>query len=237
MSHSPPDRRAAGADDPWQPVLASLVQRFDQEYRGEPFALPPEAEAMPLFRERAAGSLQARLTSPFWEIASIAKGQRCLDIGCGVGFLIYPWSQWGAFFYGQEISGVARDALNARGPQLNSKLFKGVQLGPAHTLHYEAGQFEQVMATGFSGYFPSEYWQLVLAEAKRVLKPGGSFVFDVVDPDTALSENWAILEMYLGCEVFLEPLARWQKLIAAAGATVVASRPGEIFRLYRVKFA
>jgi len=35
--------------------------------------------------------------------------------------LIYPWRDWQAFFYGQ-VSTVARDALNARGSQLNSKL-------------------------------------------------------------------------------------------------------------------
>ncbi|MBD2099333.1 methyltransferase domain-containing protein [Leptolyngbya sp. FACHB-261] len=229
--------RTGGAEDPWQPILSSLVQRFDREYRGEPFDLPAEAEAMPLFRERIAGTLQAHLTSPFWDLARISKGQRCLDIGCGVSFLIYPWAEWGAFFYGQEISAVARDALNGRGPQLNSKLFKGVQLGPAHSLNYDPGQFDVVIATGFSCYFPPEYWRSVLSEVQRVLRPGGSFVFDVIDPDTSLAENWAILEMYFGVEVFLEPLERWQQVIREAGATLSASRPGDIFQMYRVTFA
>jgi len=42
---------------------------------------------------------------------------------------------------------VARDALNARGSQLNSKLF-GVELGPAHQLKYESAQFDLAIATG-----------------------------------------------------------------------------------------
>ncbi len=44
-----------------------------------------------------------------------------------------------------------------------------------------------------------------------MLKPGGFFVFDVLDAETPLAENWAILETYLGAEVFLESAADWKK--------------------------
>jgi SAM-dependent methyltransferase len=220
----------------WQEQLAAVATRFNREYQGESFELPEAVEAMPIFRERASGALAAKAASPFWEIARPQKHQRCLDIGCGVSFLIYPWRDWEAVFYGQEISGTARDILNARGPQLNSKLFKGVQLGPAHRLNYEPAQFDLAIATGFSCYYSLSYWSAVLAEVKRVLKPGGQFVFDVLDPDTPLAENWAILETYLGTEVFLEPLAEWKKVIQAAGGQILSSRPGELFQLYKVRF-
>jgi len=65
---------------------------------------------------------------------------------------------------------VAGDALNARGSQLNSKLFRGVELGPAHQLQYESAQFDLAIATRFSCYFPLDYWSDVMAEVKRVLK-------------------------------------------------------------------
>lgn len=220
----------------WQNQLTAVAVRFDREYRGEPFDLPEEVEAMPIFRDRASGLLQAKLTSPFWELAQPKKNQHCLDIGCGVSFLIYPWREWEALFYGQEISSAARDILNARGPQLNSKLFKGVSLGAAHQLAYEAKQFDLAIATGVSCYYPLDYWAAVLAEAKRVLKPGGVFVFDALDPETPLAENWAILEMYLGAEVFLEPIADWQKTIHAAGGKIVKTLPGELFQLFKVQF-
>ncbi len=220
----------------WQSQITAVTTRFNREYRGEAFALPEEVEAMPIFRERASGALQAKLTSPFWEVAAPKKNQRCLDIGCGVSFLIYPWYQWEALFYGQEISAAARDSLNARGPQLNSKLFKGVTLGPAHQLSYDAAQFDLAIATGVSCYYPLDYWAAVLAEVKRVLKPGGVFVFDVLDPETPLAENWAILEMYLGAEVFLEAIADWKKTIHAAGGKIIKTLPGEIFQLFKVQF-
>ncbi|MDX2228121.1 MAG: class I SAM-dependent methyltransferase [Leptolyngbyaceae cyanobacterium bins.349] len=220
----------------WESQIAAIAARFDQEYSGKTPDLPDEVKSMPIYQERLAGLLQAKLTSPFWQLAKPQKNQRCLDIGCGVGFLIYAWREWDALFYGQEVSTIARDLLNARGPQLNSKLFKGVQLAPAHQLSYEANQFDLVISTGVSCYYPSDYWSLVLAEVKRVLKPGGFFVFDVVDSELATAENWAILETYLGAEVHLEPLIHWKRMIQATGAKVVKSHSGEIFQLLKVSF-
>jgi len=221
----------------WVPYLNAIANRFDREYQGKPPEVPPEVESLPIFADWAGGKLTGRIASPFWELAKPKKNQHCLDLGCGLSFLIYPWREWEACFYGQEISSTARDILQSRGPQLNSKLFKGVTLAPAHRLNYEDNQFDLTIATGFSCYFPLDYWQTVLAQVQRVLKLGGQFVFDVVDPDAPLAENWAILETYLDAEVFLEPLNTWKRLIKEAGGQVMAEKPGELFHLYRVRFA
>ncbi len=220
----------------WQTQISAVADRFNREYRGESDDLPDEVQAMPIFRERVSGLLQAKLTSPFWQLAQPQKNQHCLDIGCGVSFLIYDWRDWNAFFYGQEVSTVAREALNARAPQLNSKLFKGVKLGAAHDLQYEAKQFDLAIATGFSCYYPLDYWKLVLSEVKRVLKPGGIFVFDVLNPDAELAESWAILETYSNAEVFLEPLDEWRKMIGSEGGKILKTQSGELFELYKVSF-
>lgn len=220
----------------WDAQLATVAKRYNREYERQPFDLPAEVEAMPIFRDWASGALSSKIVSPFWQLAQPQKNQRVLDIGCGVSFLIYPWRDWNAFFYGQDISSVAQEGLNSRGSQLNSKLFKGVTLGGAHQLKYEDDQFDLAIATGFSCYYGLDYWQLVLAEAKRVLKPEGIFVFDALNPDIPLAENWAILETYLGAEVFLEPLADWQKLIQSSGAQLVKQQSGELFHLYKVKW-
>jgi SAM-dependent methyltransferase len=183
------------------------------------------------------GALQTKTTSPFWELVKPQKKQRCLDIGCGFSFLIYPWREWDAAFYGQEVSMVAQAALKARGPQLNSKLFKGVEVGPAHKLHYEAHQFDLAIATGFSCYYPLAYWALVLAEVKRVLKPDGLLVMDVLDPDTEIAENWAILETYLGAEVNLEDLSAWEDCVKQAGGKVVKRMERDLFQMWAITFA
>lgn len=221
---------------PWQDQVIAVARRYDQEYRGQAFDVPPEVEAMPLFREWVGGQLAAKVASPFWELAKPQKKQRILDLGCGISFLVYPWREWDAWFYGQEISAIAQQALTSRGPQLNSKLFKGVKLAPAHQLDYEPQQFDTVIATGFSCYYPLAYWETVLTQVKPVLKPGGTFVFDVVDPDLPLAESWAILETYLGAEVLLEDLADWRQLIKQVGGKVAGQQAGEIFHLFKVKF-
>ncbi|MBD2517617.1 class I SAM-dependent methyltransferase [Nostoc sp. FACHB-973] len=227
---------AAHKSTDWQERLTQVAYRFNREYLGQPVELPAEVQAMPIFREWAGGNFSGRIASPFWEVAKPQKNQHCLDIGCGVSLLIYPWRDWQAFFYGQEISNVARDILTSRGPQLNSKLFKGVELGAAHDLNYSPGQFDLAIATGFSCYFPPEYWNAVLTQVKRVLKPGGHFVFDILNPEQPLAEDWAVLETYLGAEVFLEPLVEWEKTIKAAGAKVITQKSGELFELYKVRF-
>jgi hypothetical protein len=113
-------------------------------------------------------------------------------------------------------------------------LFKGVRLKPAHDLDYEPHFFDRVFATGFSCYYPLDYWATVLSQVKKVLKLQGSFVFDVLDPEIELSENWAILETYLGAEVFLEPLDRWEAMIQSVGCKITKKKPGTLFQLYQV---
>jgi SAM-dependent methyltransferase len=220
----------------WSSEIDRVKQRFDREFKQEAFELPAEVEAMPIFREWISHNLAAKITSPFWELAGFKKNHRCLDIGCGVSFLIYNWREWETYFYGQEVSTVARAALNSRGSQLNSKLFKGVQAGAAHQLQYENDTFDRAIATGFSCYYPPEYWKLVLQEVKRVLKPDGMFIFDAIDPATELAENWAILETYLGAEVFLSPLTEFTELVKEMGGRISATKSGELFQMYRVSF-
>ncbi|MDZ7956927.1 MAG: class I SAM-dependent methyltransferase [Aulosira sp. DedQUE10] len=224
------------SSDKWQQRIAQVTYRFNCQYQNQPFELPTEVQAMPIFRDWISGTLPGKIASHFWEIGQLQKNQHCLDIGCGVSFLIYPWRDWQSYFYGQEVSVVARDTLNSRGSQLNSKLFKGVELGPAHHLNYSQGIFDLAIATGFSCYFPLEYWTAVLLEVKRVLKPGGQFVFDILNLEKPLAEDWAVLETYLGAEVFLESIAEWENTVKAVGAKIVARKSGELFDLYKVRF-
>ncbi|MBE9078379.1 class I SAM-dependent methyltransferase [Romeria aff. gracilis LEGE 07310] len=221
---------------PWQPMIQAATQRFNREYGGQPFDLPAEVEAMEVFRDWTAGTLTSRIASPFWQLAQPRKQQRCLDLGCGFSFLIYDWREWQALFYGQDVSPIAVETLRQRGPQLNSKLFKSVVQRPAHQLDYGDLRFDLAIATGFSCYYPLDYWQTVLDAVKRVLKPEGFLVFDVIDPEQPLAENWAILETYLGAEVFLTDLADWRALIRQAGAQVVKQQEGDPFHLYKIRF-
>jgi len=75
-----------------------------------------------------------------------------------------------------------------------------------------------------------------MGEVKRVLKPEGNMVFDVLNPEAPLAEDWAILETYRAGEVFLETIEDWEKLIKNAGAKIVKKQSGELFQMYKVKY-
>ncbi len=221
---------------PWGAQVQAVAQRYNQEFSGQPFDLPQEVEEMPIFQDWIGGSLTPRLATPFWEALKPQKRHHCLDIGCGISFLIYPWREWDALFHGHEISTVACQALTSRGPQLNSKLFKGVKQASAHRLEYDAHFFDLVIATGVSCYYPPDYWETVLQQVKKVLKPGGHFLFDAINPEAPLAESWAILETYLGAEVWLDALDQWPALVKGTGGRVVSHRDYELFRLFKVKW-
>ena len=220
----------------WRTALENTTQRFEREYRQEKPSLPSEIETIAIFEQWKTGTLQNIIASPFWELKTPKKKQTWLDIGCGLSFLIYPWYEWDAFFYGQEVSTTARDIVTSRAPQLNSKLFRGVKLGSAHLLAYEDNFFDGVVATGWSCYYPLDYWERVLTEVKRVLKPSSCFIFDVIDPESTLAEDWAILETYLGAEVFLTPLSDWEKCVRQAGGKMIKRNPGELFQCWQIRF-
>lgn len=225
-----------GPNERWQSLFGSTAARFEQQYKNESIVLPGEVQAMPVYEEWKSGILSAKLASPFWELAKPSKNQRCLDLGCGASFLLYPWRDWQAHFYGQDISPTAVELLKARAPQLNSKLFKSVVLAPAHQLNYDPQFFDLAIATGWSCYYPLNYWSAILESVRRVLKPKGIFVFDLLDAAKPLAEDWAVLETYLGAEVFLEPLSAWEKTIKDSGAKIVKQQSGELFEMYKVRF-
>lgn len=211
-----------------------MAQRYSREYRGEAVEVPDFVEAMPVFQEWVAGTLTSRIASPFWQLVRPKKQQHCLDLGCGGSFLFYDWRQWDARFYGQDVSVAICEMVNARGPQLNSKLFKEMRQGPAHKLDYEPAQFDLAIATGVSCYYPLAYWDEVIAALRPVLKPGSPFVFDVIDPEKPLAEDWAILETYLGAEVELTPLETWRSHLKANQIKIQAEQSGELFHLLKV---
>ncbi len=223
---------------PYSDSLSQVAARFDREYRRDPVSLPPEVESMSIFQDWASGKLQNRMASPFWEMMKPKKNDRCLDLGCGLSFLVFPcWREWDAHFYGQDISTVAKDLINSRAPQLNSKTFKGVKQASADALDdYEIDFFDWTIATGVSCYGNLDYWKQVLGSVKKVLKPGGSFVFDVVNPEAEGAENWAILETYLGAEVGLESISDWEKAIQSTGTKIKQRKSHECFEVYRVMF-
>lgn len=101
---------------------------------------------------------------PSWEICENFVGKRCLEIGCGN----YPRIPLENSYF-LDISESAISNLKAKG--LNA------YLGTAEALPFEGNFFDLVVAWDVMEHVPDD--RKAFAEASRVLKPGGRFLFSV----------------------------------------------------------
>lgn len=118
--------------------------------------------------------------------ASIAAGQRVLDLGCGTGTLTimikraHPQA---------EVVGLDPDPEileRARRKARRSGLALAFDQGFASSLPYRDGLFERVLASMMMHHLDRETRRTALAEVRRVLRPGGEFhIVDFGPPRTA----------------------------------------------------
>jgi SAM-dependent methyltransferase len=115
--------------------------------------------------------------SPFSVIREVAgppAGQRIADIGCGDGALAASLSAAGYGVAGVEPGTEAITAARSRAPHLEFH-----QAG-AEQLPFASGSFDLVATVNALHHVPPPLMQQAIAEAARVLRPGGSFV--IIEP-------------------------------------------------------
>ncbi|MGB7846866.1 MAG: class I SAM-dependent methyltransferase, partial [Candidatus Acidiferrum sp.] len=145
--------------------------------------------------------------------------ERVLDVGCGSGFWLRQFIQWGA--KPQNLFGV--DLLPERIQVGEDLCPKGVtlQCGDASKLEFEDGSFDLVLQfTVFTSILDSQMRRKVATEMSRVLKPGGAilwydyFVSNPYNPDVRGVTRMEISQLFPRFSIFLRrvtlapPLAR-----------------------------
>lgn len=99
------------------------------------------------------------------------KGKNVLDIGCGSGEYALVMAQMGAFVSGQDIS---REKVNeALRLMAENGIKSEIKVGDATKLLFDDNSFDAVFSADFFEHINSNQKNLVIAEAFRVLKPGG----------------------------------------------------------------
>lgn len=123
----------------------------------------------------------AELCEPRLEFAkrfvSSWQGQRVLDVGCGGGFASEALARRGAIVTGVDIAQRALEV--ARNHAAASGLSIRYVASPAEELPFEAHAFDVV--TCFDVLEHVSDVEKVLVEARRVLRPGGVFLFDTIN--------------------------------------------------------
>lgn len=134
---------------------AALVQQRLWSADPEAWKLYSEPHTAPLFEAALAA-------------ASVGPGTRLLDVACGTGLLLALAAERGAVTTGLDVSpGMLRVAAE-QAPSAE------LRLGDLQTLPFDDGLFDVV--TGINAFAFAEDPRIALAEAARVLAPGGRVV-------------------------------------------------------------
>jgi SAM-dependent methyltransferase len=116
--------------------------------------------------------------TPTYEAAlrrvALERGQRVLDIGCGVGAFLRLAADRGARPFGLDASDALLDLARERLPSAE------LRLGDMEALPYDDDTFDLV--TGFNAFFFANDIVVALREAGRVAKPGAPVVIQVWGP-------------------------------------------------------
>jgi SAM-dependent methyltransferase len=126
---------------------------------------------MPVIRryaDRAGRGLQARSS---------------LDIGCAYGFYVERLAKLGWRATGIDVSSYAIERGRARG-------LRDLHVGPAQELPFPDDTFDFVMSIDVIEHIPPEDARRAVAEARRVLKPGGMAVF--ATPNFLSNRHWNV---------------------------------------------
>ena len=107
----------------------------------------------------------------------IENGSEVLDLGCAGGFMAEALNYRGATVTGIDPAAKAIDAARTHATATGISIRYDVGVG--EDLPYEAGQFDAVVCVDVMEHVDD--LARVLAEVTRVLKPGGTFLFDTIN--------------------------------------------------------
>ncbi len=125
-------------------------------------------------------------------LAHIAQGDRVLDYGCGEAAYAEKLAQRAGTLTLSDAAPKLRDALRARTRSVPSISV----LSPDEIAALPDGSFDVIIMHSVSQYLSSTQLDDLLAQFRRLLRPGGKLVIgDVVQPDTpALQDASALLQ-------------------------------------------
>jgi SAM-dependent methyltransferase len=149
------------------------------------------------------------------------RGQRLLEIGCGVGTDLVRLARGGARVVGLDLAetavSLARQNLAAHG------LCGSVMVGDAAALPFADAALDVVYAHGVLQYAPDP--RRIVEEAQRVLKPGGTAIFMVYNRVSWLRAMSAITKVDLEHEdapvLRLYSIPEFRNLIRGFSATTL----------------
>ncbi len=133
----------------------------------------------------AFGPLTIQTADALLEAVGAAGGKRLLDVASGPGFIAAAAAGRGAIVVGLDFAGAMVAAARARYPAIDFRE------GDAEALPFDGSSFDAV--TMNFGMLHLARPDMAIAEARRVLRPGGRYAFTVwAGPDKAIGFGMAL---------------------------------------------
>ena len=122
----------------------------------------------------------------------LRPGDRLVDLGCGMaGPALWVARETQARLTGIDVSPVATEQASARAAELGLADRARFVVGSFADTGLEAGSADGVMSEDALQYAPDK--QAAMAEAARILRPGGRFVFTAYELDPERAGNLPVL--------------------------------------------
>jgi sarcosine/dimethylglycine N-methyltransferase len=110
------------------------------------------------------------------EAASLTPDDRVIDLGCGYGSTArYIAAKYGCAVIGQTISNEELKLARERAEQSDASHLLTFEWGDFHNIEYPDGSFDVVWSQ--EAFLHGADKDRILSECRRVLKPGGTFIF------------------------------------------------------------
>jgi len=146
--------------------------------------------------ESPAGSRRAdRRAELFVEHGQLAPGRRALELGCGTGVFLERVARSGATIHGLDLSEDLLEKARTRTSRLDNVV---LDRGNAEATPYPDAHFDVVYGSSVLHHL---HLDAALAEARRVLRPGGLAVFaepNILNPQVLVTFRVAPLKRRLG---------------------------------------
>ncbi len=137
------------------------------------------------------GSIEIR------EYLAPASNLNFVDLGCCLNLMFNGYDKWPSTYHGVDISSETIKLLNEFSAKSNLNV-GSLYCGSIHETPFEDQYFDIGACIGVLEYFERDFVAKALAEAYRIMKPGGRFVLDIPDNGGRMRRFMNLVEMSMG---------------------------------------